>query len=107
MGMNDLVYIIFVIAIATFISRIAPFVFFRNDVIPGWIEYLGNMLPFTVMGLLIVYSIKGTELNNLNNVLPVATGIFITGFLQAKKGNIIISITSGTVIYMLLIQFIF
>ena len=60
----DSVYIysvIGVIAIMTIIIRFLPFWVFKNKV-PKIIEYLGNVLPYSIMAMLVVYCLKGIDI---------------------------------------------
>ena len=51
--MHDLL-LIAVIAFVTLLTRLLPFLLFKNHTHPI-IEYLGNVLPFAIMAMLVVY----------------------------------------------------
>lgn len=99
---------VFVMAIITYLIRFAPFVLFgKHQKTPEWVMYLGNYLPPAVMGMLIVYSIKSTNILQINQAAPLVIAILVTGILHLWKRNNLISILSGTGIYMVLIQTVF
>ena len=97
-----------VMAIVTYLLRLAPFILFaKHQSTPKWIVYLGKYLPPAVMGMLIIYSLKNISLFKVDQSVPVAIAIFITTILHLWKRNNLVSILSGTLVYMLLIQFAF
>ncbi|GAB6108213.1 branched-chain amino acid transporter permease [Fusibacter bizertensis] len=98
-------YAIAVMALVTYLIRLAPFVLFRKDkTTPRWVAYIGSVLPPAVMGMLIVYSLKSIHIGVVNEVMPVIFAVGITAVLHLWKRNNLISILSGTAIYMILIQ---
>jgi len=97
-----------VMAIVTYLLRLAPFILFaKHQSTPKWIVYLGKYLPPAVMGMLIIYSLKNINLFKADQSIPIAVAIFITVILHLWKRNNLISILSGTLAYMLMIQFVF
>mgnify|MGYP000529637101 FL=1 len=63
--MHDLL-LIAVIAFVTLLTRLLPFLLFKNHTHPI-IEYLGNVLPFAIMAMLVVYCLKGVDLLSGNS----------------------------------------
>ena len=97
-----------VIALVTAALRFLPFFIFRgNRKIPKYIEYLGNVLPYAIMGMLVVYCLKGVSVTQLSALTPAALGVGITAGLHLWKHNTLISIIGGTVCYMILVQMVF
>lgn len=98
-------YAIAVMAIVTYLIRLAPFVLFRKGKkTPKWVAYMGSVLPPAVMGMLIIYSLKSVNISAIDEVIPVVTAITITTVLHLWKRNNLVSILSGTAVYMILIQ---
>ena len=96
------------IAIITYLLRLTPFILFgKHQETPKWIVYIGGYLPPAVMGMLIIYSIKNTDVFQLDQIAPLAIAILITALFHLWRRNNLISILTGTVSYMLLIQVIF
>ena len=98
--------IIFMVMIGTVITRFLPFILFSNN--KGnhpYITYLGTVLPYAAIGLLVVYCLKGVTF--IDSGLPEAAAILcIVGF-HYWKSNALLSIGGGTAIYMILVQVIF
>lgn len=73
---------------------------------PRIITYLGTVLPFAALGLLIVYCLKDISVSNGCGI-PELLAILVVIFLHKWKKNILVSIAGGTVFYMILVQTIF
>ena len=98
--------LIAVMAIVTMLLRFLPFMIFRKDT-PEYISYLGQVLPAALIGMLVIYCLKDTSFMEAPHGLPELISAGIVVALQAWKRNPLLSILSGTVIYMLLVQLIF
>lgn len=97
-----------VIALVTYLLRLAPFIIFaKHQKAPEWILYIGKYLPPAVMGMLIIYSLKNTDIFQITQSGPIAIAIFITVMLHLWRRNNLLSILSGTLVYMLLVQVVF
>ena len=100
--------IILVIAAITFLTRALPFlVFSRYEETPEYIIYIGKVLPPAVIGMLIVYCIKSVSVMKFPFGMPEFISILTVTVLHFWKRNNLISILGGTVLYMILIQFVF
>ena len=97
-----------VIAVVTAALRFLPFFIFRgNRKTPPYIEYLGKVLPYAIMGMLVVYCLKGVTFTALENWLPYFLASALVVLIHLWKRNTLLSIISGTVCYMVLVQMIF
>ena len=100
--------IIAVAAVVTMVLRFLPFLIFgENRKTPPIIAYLGQVLPYAIMGMLVVYCLKGISFAVAPFGLPEIIAGFLVVLLYVWKRNTLISITAGTVCYMLLIQTVF
>lgn len=100
--------IISMVTLGTVITRFLPFIIFPdNKETHPYITYLGKVLPFSVIGLLVVYCLKGVNLKSASYGLPEAIAIICIAVLHHWKNNVLLSIGAGTVIYMLLVQSVF
>ena len=100
--------IVAVVALVTFFTRVLPFLLFRNpQKIPRLVIYLGGVLPFAVMGMLIVYCLKSTSVLVYPFGLPELIAAAAVVLLHRWKHNTFLSVGSGTILYMLLVQFVF
>ena len=101
------IIIILLTALATFLTRLLPFLLFKEGKTPRLVEYLGSFLPPAIMAMLIVYSLKGFTLLKYPYMLPELIAIFSVLGLHLWKRNNLLSILGGTALYMFLIQKIF
>ena len=97
-----------IIALVTAALRFLPFLIFRsNRQTPKYIEYLGKVLPYAIMGMLVVYCLKGVTFASLENWLPQLIASALVVLIHLWKRNTLLSIISGTVCYMVLVQAVF
>lgn len=102
------IIIILMVTLATVITRALPFIIFRNnDKKRPFIDYLGKVLPFAAIGLLVVYCLKSTSFMSLGSWLPQLISIVFIVVLHLWKNNVLLSIGGGTILYMVLIQLVF
>ena len=99
--------IITVISAVTMILRFFPFVLFKNRELPKFAEQLGKSLPYAVMGMLVVYCLRGAEPLAYPYALPELISCVLTAALYVWKRNSILSIIAGAVCYMLLSNVVF
>ena len=99
---------IIAIALGVIITRFAPFVLFPDGKqTPDLIIYLGNVLPPAMMGLLVVYQLKGVALASYPHAIPEFIAVAFVAVIQYWKRNVLLSIGLGTVLYMVLVQEVF
>lgn len=100
--------IVAVAAIVTIALRFLPFLIFREDrKTPELITYLGQVLPYAIMGMLVVYCLKGVSFLSAPFGIPELIGCAVVAGLHIWKRNTLLSIGVGTVCYMLLVQLVF
>lgn len=105
--MHD-VLLILVATLVTMATRFLPFLIFReNRKTPELVTYLGQVLPFAIMGMLVVYCMKDVAWLRLPFGIPEILGCAIVAVLHLWKRNSLLSIGVGTVAYMLMVQLIF
>ena len=99
---------VLVSAAVTALIRFLPFWVFRGGrPVPPAVEKLGRVLPYAIMGMLVVYCLKGVSFAALGGWLPSLLACAVTGGLYVWKRNTLLSIICGTVCYMLLVQLVF
>lgn len=94
---------ILVMALVTVLLRFLPFILLRNRKTPAFLEYLGKVLPFAVMAMLVVYCLKDTD---LSNAAAEFISVILVVLVHLWKRNTLLSITLGTACYMILIRII-
>lgn len=98
--------LIAVMAGVTILIRFLPFLLFRKHT-PRPILYLGEVLPYAIMGMLVVYCLKPVSFIKGTHGIPELLAVLLVVILHKWKHNTLISIPAGTFFYMLLIQVVF
>lgn len=99
---------VMVIAAGTLATRaFAFFLFPAGKRTPGYISYLGKVLPCATIALLIVYCVKHVKPLQAPYGLPELIAIALVALVQHFSRNTLLSIIGGTVTYMVLVQAVF
>jgi branched-subunit amino acid transport protein AzlD len=94
--------------LGTVLTRFLPFILFPEDKeTPEYIRYLGSVLPYAVIGLLVVYCLKDVNLLGGSHGLPELIATVFIIVIHSWKKNVLLSIGGGTLLYMFLVQYIF
>lgn len=102
------VLIVAVISLVTIGLRFLPFLIFNGKrSTPEFVTYLGRILPYAIVGMLVVYCLKGISITAAPYGLPEFIACVAVVLLHLWKRNTLISIVGGTVCYMLLVQVVF
>lgn len=97
-----------VMALVTFLTRAAPFLLFdRGDEPPKWVLSLGRILPPAIIAMLVVYCLRGLSFVSPGLWAPHLIASTVVVALQWKFKNDLVSIFTGTVLYMVLVQAVF
>lgn len=100
--------LIAIVSITTIIFRnLAFWVFPSGKNTPKTITYLGSVLPYAIMGMLIIYCLKEVSVFKYPHALPEFIAMAVVALLHVWKRNPLISISIGTVFYMILVQIVF
>lgn len=101
--MQSILTIVAVVA-GTMLTRFLPFLIFpEGKTPPRYITWLGTVLPYAVIGLLVVYCLKDAVFSSYHG-LPELIVMVCIWILHKWKKNTLLSIGLGTVIYMVLVQ---
>ena len=92
-----------VVAGITALLRFLPFAVFEKKV-PAPILYLGRVLPFAIMAMLVVYCLKDTSFLTAPYGIPEALAVLAVILLHKWKHHTLLSILGGTALYMVLVQ---
>lgn len=94
--------------IGTMVTRFLPFLVFpAGKPTPRYVRYLGRVLPAAVFGLLVIYCLKGVDFLSGSHGIPELLSIGVVAAVHLWKRQMLLSIASGTVCYMLLVQLVF
>ena len=102
------VLLVAVTSAVTILLRFLPFAIFSgNRKTPAYVTYLGKVLPYAIMGMLMVFCLKGVSLTAAPYGIPEAIACVLVILLHVWKRNTLVSILGGTVCYMVLVQMVF
>ena len=102
------VILIAVFAVITAALRFIPFLVFGGKrQTPEFITYLGKALPFAIMGMLVVFCLKNVSVTSYPHGIPELISVLTVAVLHIWKRNTLLSIISGTILYIILVNFIF
>ncbi|MGN0291799.1 MAG: branched-chain amino acid transporter permease [Lachnospiraceae bacterium] len=108
MDREQALILIAVMTIVTLLLRGAPFVLFpAGKETPKYIQYLGRVLPYAIMAMLVVYCFRNTQIFSASHGIPEAVAGITVVVLQWWRKNTLLSIAAGTVLYMFLVQVVF
>ena len=96
--------LIFFPGLITQILRALPFVVFGRRAISPTIRTLGATLPFAIMAVLVVYCLKSIPTGSLKENLELLAAVLLVAGLHLTKKNTVLSISVGTVFYMVLVH---
>ncbi len=96
------------VILGTMITRFLPFLVFRaGKPTPKYVQYIGKVLPSAVFGMLVIYCLKNVSILSGSHGIPELIAIAAVVALHLWKRQMLLSISGGTIIYMLLVQFVF
>lgn len=100
--------IICMLTLGTVTTRFLPFIIFKNPKLNNsYINYLGQVLPYSTVGFLVVYCLKDVNFRGSTYGIPEAIAIVCIIVLHYWKENALLSIGVGTGVYMILLQIVF
>ncbi|MDR3200208.1 MAG: AzlD domain-containing protein [Spirochaetales bacterium] len=92
----------------TFLTRALPFILFpANRKIPAFVTWLGNLLPYAIIAMLIVYCLKDVSPRVSPHGLPEFISAAAVVLLYLWRRSPLIAIAGGTVLHMVLVQGVF
>ena len=95
---------VLVIAAVTAALRMLPVLLLASNKkpLPPVVLYLSRVLPGAIVGLLVVYSLRGVALSKSPHGIPELVGVLVAGSLQYFKRNTLLSVFAATACYMVL-----
>lgn len=97
--------IILAVAAGTIITRFLPFWLFpEKRRVPRVVLFLGQALPPAMIGLLLVYCLKGVDFVAAPHAIPEAVALLCIVLLHRWKHHALLSIGGGTAVYLALLH---
>lgn len=106
-GMSEANYlwaVMLVMAIMTFATRLFPFVALKNKGEHPVFLFLGRYMPPAIMTILVIYSLKSVDFLHAPFGANELMALGVTVLLHLWRSHALLSIFSGTAVYMVLVQ---
>lgn len=99
---------VLVVMLGTMFTRfLVFFIFPPSKEPPQFVTYLGKVLPAAAIGLLVIYALKEVKLTKAPFAIPEFLAILVIVLIHKWRRNSLLSIATGTIVYMVLIQGVF
>lgn len=98
-------YVVLIAGAITGLLRFIPFIAFAT-LRPGFILYLGRVLPYAVMAMLAVYCLRAGG-GGAGATVPKILASLTVIVLHVWRRNTLLSTLAGTGLYMFLVQCVF
>lgn len=109
--MDKAIYsLILIIIMSVIIAALRFFPFFafpEGRKCPKIITYIGSVLPYAIMGMLVIYCFKGASVFAYPYGIPELIATAYVALIHLWKRNTMISIFTGVILYMVLVQLVF
>jgi len=102
-----IVLAIIIAALATYATRILPFLFFAKAQPGPLMRHIEFFMPMMIMVILVFYAIKDVPFGEHPYGIPELIGIVVAFLMHAWRKNALFSIITATVTYMVLVQVVF
>ena len=103
---NRTLILIAIMSGITMLIRFIPFLLFSKNT-PKPIIYLGEVLPYSIVAMLVIYCLKDINFSGASHGIPEIISVALVAVLHKWKHNTLLSILSGTICYMVLVQIVF
>lgn len=108
MTLTQQIITIAMVVLGTVLTRFLPFIVFpQGKEAPAFVKYLGKVLPTAALAMLAVYCLKDVDFTGGSYGLPELIALAAVTAVHLWKRNLLLSIATGTVLYMILVQFVF
>lgn len=98
---------VMIMAAVTLFLRAFPFLLFGGHKLPELVLYFGRVVSPGAIAMLVVYCFNSVVPQAYPYAIPELLASAAVVLLHLKLRNPLLSIVSGTVFYMLLVQFVF
>ena len=108
MTTQQILLTVIIIAATTFATRFLPFLIFpEGRKIPETVDYLERVLPFAMIGMLIVYCFKDIRPFAPPYGLPEGIASAVLVLIDKLTRKMILTIGGGLIVHMILVQLVF
>jgi branched-subunit amino acid transport protein AzlD len=105
MSSNQMLITVGMMVVSTVFTRFLPFIAFpEHKPIPKVVTFLGQRLPYATMGMLVVYALKDTKINQSPYGLYELLSLVVIAIVHHFKNNTLLSISAGVIVYLILVN---
>lgn len=104
MSNSYVILAIFMGFLATFGGRLLPYLIFRKKSEGRNLAFIQRNMPLVIMVVLVFYTLLSIDFNDTSRALSALTACFSTLILQICFKNALVSMFSGTCLYMILLR---
>ena len=98
-----LLLVMLVMTLATYATRLTPFVLFSRGQERALINFIAKNTPPMIMTILVIYMLKGVNYLSFEGIYTFIA-ILVTVVFHLYRRNALLSIIAGTVVYMVAVQ---
>lgn len=102
LSLNAALLATLVSALVIFITRLFPFALFSKREPPPLLRFIEKYIPPMIMAILLVYCLKDVDFAHHPFGLPQLVALAVTVISHLWKGNAMVSIFGGTIVFMVL-----
>lgn len=103
MSIEYLLMAIVIMSLATFATRLPPFLLFSGREQHPLLQFLSKYTPPMVMSILVIYMLKSVDYLSVEGLYAVIALVVTVG-LHLWRRNALMSIVAGTAVFMACIQ---
>ena len=100
--LNNALIATLIAALVIFTTRLFPFALFSKREPPPLLRFIEKYIPPMIMAILLIYCLKDVNFTIRPFGLPQLIALLITVVSYLWKGNSMVSIFGGTIVFMIL-----
>lgn len=100
--LNNALIATLIAALVIFATRLFPFALFSKKEPPSILRFIEKYIPPMIMAILLIYCLKDVNFTTWPFGIPQLIALLITVTSYLWKGNSMVSIFGGTIVFMLL-----
>lgn len=100
--LNNALIATLIAALVIFTTRLFPFALFSKGEPPSILRFIEKYIPPMIMAILLIYCLKDVDFATRPFGLPQLIALLVTVVSYLWKGNSMVSIFGGTIVFMLL-----
>ena len=104
MNHTEAVILIVICACIVFFERSLPWIAFGKKEMPKIVKILSDLLPSSLMVILVVYSLKSLTTSDFHDSFALISASIFTAIFHYYQKNQILSVISGTAVYMIILN---